>query len=338
MAALQDLAITLAPADAAARRATFADLQDSLPSTIQTEAGGPYLVTNPQRMDSWLGVDMPTTPQMALCRCGQSASKPLCDGTHADIGFTDGKDPNRVPDRLDTYVGLQVTVQDNRGTCAHSGYLHRPAAHRLPEGGRGLRRTQRRPDGRDRPCRQGLPVGGAEPRSRRTHRPRPGRPGPRADHRGLEGRALPDHRRDPPAGPAGQPGGPQRRCLGRALQPLPLRPFAEQAVLQRHALVRRLPGPPAQRRAEPVRVGRWLHRAAADDPHLLREARARGPAAGAAVRQHGAGSSRACGGVAGRDVRRTRSLHRDLRRLRPHGLPAPREGPQGGTAARAGPA
>jgi CDGSH-type Zn-finger protein/truncated hemoglobin YjbI/ferredoxin len=122
VAALQGLAVTLAPADAATRRATFAGLQESLPSTICTEAGGPYLVTNPQRMCSWLGVDMPITPQMALCRCGQSASKPLCDGTHADIGFTDGKDPNRVPDRVDTYVGLQVTVQDNRGTCAHSGY------------------------------------------------------------------------------------------------------------------------------------------------------------------------------------------------------------------------
>jgi CDGSH-type Zn-finger protein/truncated hemoglobin YjbI/ferredoxin len=122
VAALQDLAVTLAPADAAAHRATFARLQESLPTTIRTEAGGPYLVTNPQRMHSWLGVDMPITPQMALCRCGQSASKPLCDGTHADIGFTDGKDPDRVPDRLDTYVGLQVTVQDNRGTCAHSGF------------------------------------------------------------------------------------------------------------------------------------------------------------------------------------------------------------------------
>jgi CDGSH-type Zn-finger protein len=67
-------------------------------------------------------VDMPTMPQIALCRCGQSASKPVCDGTHADIGFIDAKDPNRVPDRVDTYVGLQLTVRDNRGTCAHSGF------------------------------------------------------------------------------------------------------------------------------------------------------------------------------------------------------------------------
>jgi CDGSH-type Zn-finger protein/truncated hemoglobin YjbI/ferredoxin len=122
VAALQDLAVNLAPEHAAARRATFADLQASLPSSIQTEADGPYLVTNPQHLHSWLGVEMATTPQMALCRCGQSASKPLCDGTHADAGFTDAKDPDRVPDRLDTYVGLQVTVGDNRGTCAHSGF------------------------------------------------------------------------------------------------------------------------------------------------------------------------------------------------------------------------
>jgi CDGSH-type Zn-finger protein/truncated hemoglobin YjbI/ferredoxin len=122
VAGLQDLAVMLAPEDAAPRRAMFAELQASLPTTIHAEADGPYLVTNLQRLRSWLGVDMSTLPQLALCRCGQSATKPLCDGTHADIGFTDGKDPNRVPDRLDTYVGVQVTVRDNRGTCAHSGF------------------------------------------------------------------------------------------------------------------------------------------------------------------------------------------------------------------------
>jgi uncharacterized Fe-S cluster protein YjdI/truncated hemoglobin YjbI len=48
--------------------------------------------------------------------------KPLCDGSQARIGFTDGKDPKRVADRLDTYRGQQVTILDNRGICAHSGF------------------------------------------------------------------------------------------------------------------------------------------------------------------------------------------------------------------------
>jgi CDGSH-type Zn-finger protein/truncated hemoglobin YjbI/ferredoxin len=145
VAGLQDLAVTLGPEDAADRRALLAELQASLPASIHIETGGPYLVTNPHRLDNWLGVDLPTTPQMALCRCGQSASKPLCDGTHAEVGFTDRKDPNRVPDRLDTYVGLQVTVEDNRGTCAHSGFCtdrlptvfrREPDAFVAPSGGR----------------------------------------------------------------------------------------------------------------------------------------------------------------------------------------------------------
>jgi CDGSH-type Zn-finger protein/truncated hemoglobin YjbI/ferredoxin len=47
--------------------------------------------------------------------------KPFCDGAHASNGFTDAKDPHRVPDRRDAYQGQQVTVFDNRGICQHSG-------------------------------------------------------------------------------------------------------------------------------------------------------------------------------------------------------------------------
>src|SRR6202011_5029876 len=69
-----------------------------------------------------LGERIPTRPQMALCRCGASESKPFCDGTHARIAFMDAKDPGRVPDRVEVYVGQQITILDNRGTCQHAGY------------------------------------------------------------------------------------------------------------------------------------------------------------------------------------------------------------------------
>jgi len=47
--------------------------------------------------------------------------KPFCDGSHAGNGFSDDKDPHRVPDQRDTYPGQQVTIFDNRGICQHSG-------------------------------------------------------------------------------------------------------------------------------------------------------------------------------------------------------------------------
>ncbi|MDE3132847.1 MAG: CDGSH iron-sulfur domain-containing protein [Acidobacteriota bacterium] len=123
-AALQDLACSLVgdPADAAARLDALRSAQSELPSTIRAETDGPYLVTNVERLTNWLGEPLPTRPQMALCRCGASQHKPFCDGTHAEVGFSGAKDPKRVPDRRDTYVGQQVTVLDNRGICQHSGF------------------------------------------------------------------------------------------------------------------------------------------------------------------------------------------------------------------------
>lgn len=102
------------------RREQLAALQGDLQPAIEVAPGGPYLVTNPERIEDWLGCAIVTTPQMALCRCGRSKLKPLCDGSHAG-GFDDAKDPGRVEDRRDIYVGQQVTVLDNRGICQHSG-------------------------------------------------------------------------------------------------------------------------------------------------------------------------------------------------------------------------
>jgi CDGSH-type Zn-finger protein/truncated hemoglobin YjbI len=123
-AALQDLACQFAmgPDGEVDTIARFKALQLGQPSGIRAQVNGPYLVTNAQTLTNWLGERLPVRPQTALCRCGRSTIKPFCDGTHAAIHFTDGKDPKRVLDRRDTYIGQQVTVLDNRGTCAHSGF------------------------------------------------------------------------------------------------------------------------------------------------------------------------------------------------------------------------
>jgi CDGSH-type Zn-finger protein/truncated hemoglobin YjbI len=121
-AALQDLACNEVPeAERAKRIAALADQMENSRPGIMTAKNGPYLVTKPAAVRDHLGQALTLPPQLALCRCGASALKPFCDGAHATSGFTDGKDPKRVPDQRDEYPGEQVTIFDNRGICQHSG-------------------------------------------------------------------------------------------------------------------------------------------------------------------------------------------------------------------------
>jgi CDGSH-type Zn-finger protein len=89
--------------------------------TVTVVAGGPLVATDVPGLTDHLGCPLAAGPVVALCRCGRSATKPECDASCRRVGFDDAKDPNRVPDRQDTYVGQQVTVLDNRGICQHSG-------------------------------------------------------------------------------------------------------------------------------------------------------------------------------------------------------------------------
>jgi CDGSH-type Zn-finger protein len=49
---------------------------------------GPYLVKGPVLLLDAEGNEFRAErATVALCRCGRSANKPFCDGTHAKIGF-----------------------------------------------------------------------------------------------------------------------------------------------------------------------------------------------------------------------------------------------------------
>jgi CDGSH-type Zn-finger protein len=90
-------------------------------TTIRPEVNGPYIIRNLPKLTNSKGETLAVRPIVALCRCGGSNLKPYCDGTHARIGFSSAKSPERTPDRLDAYPAKAISVLDNRGTCCHFG-------------------------------------------------------------------------------------------------------------------------------------------------------------------------------------------------------------------------
>lgn len=79
----------------------------------------PYVIKGSPPMETPDGKTREIPEGASLCRCGRSSSKPYCDGTHVDIGFTGDKLPGRLPDRDRRYKGRELTIIDNRGVCSH---------------------------------------------------------------------------------------------------------------------------------------------------------------------------------------------------------------------------
>jgi CDGSH-type Zn-finger protein len=62
--------------------------------SIRLRRNGPYVIESDEvQVVDWNGVQFQIGRRpVALCRCGQSGTKPFCDGTHRRIQFDGGSD------------------------------------------------------------------------------------------------------------------------------------------------------------------------------------------------------------------------------------------------------
>ncbi|HHJ36264.1 MAG TPA: hypothetical protein ENJ87_10910 [Gammaproteobacteria bacterium] len=88
---------------------------------IKPAPDGPYIVKHLKNLADKNG-HIDTEETLALCRCGRSANKPYCDGTHTKTGFSSANQAARVAGKQDEYIGKKITLYDNRSICAHAGY------------------------------------------------------------------------------------------------------------------------------------------------------------------------------------------------------------------------
>jgi len=105
---------------------------------IQVEADGPYRVSGGIPL-AWTAQDetpfgepvgwkplepIPTGETYALCRCGRSATMPICDEHHVAEPWDarETADDGVRSERAKTYVREEVAMSDDHSLCTHAGF------------------------------------------------------------------------------------------------------------------------------------------------------------------------------------------------------------------------
>ena len=91
------------------------------PTVIEPRPNGPLMVSGEVTLTNSRGEIIATEAKFWLCRCGGSANKPFCDGTHKRKGFSSERETKDAGQTKD-HVGKAITIHDNRSVCAHVGH------------------------------------------------------------------------------------------------------------------------------------------------------------------------------------------------------------------------
>mgnify|MGYP001557315625 FL=1 len=105
---------------------------------IQVTKDGPYLVSGDlplseqhivtnaegESLDYREGKKYPVQSQYALCRCGQSANKPFCDGTHKKVQFDGTETASHQPylEQAEAIEGPTLVLTDQENLCAFARF------------------------------------------------------------------------------------------------------------------------------------------------------------------------------------------------------------------------
>ena len=100
--------------------------EDEQTPTISLRENGPYLVRNVTRITNSKGSDLQSSETMALCRCGNSANKPFCDGTHRTTGFSGENLADSSRDRFFA-KGCSYAAQSPAANISGSDVRHSPS-------------------------------------------------------------------------------------------------------------------------------------------------------------------------------------------------------------------
>jgi CDGSH-type Zn-finger protein len=93
-------------------------MSDSVSVTVLPD--GPLKISGAKRV-KFCGEPIESEGDVILCRCGESANAPFCDGSHARVGFSGERD-SKEPKEVREWEGNTLRTFFNPNTCMHAFY------------------------------------------------------------------------------------------------------------------------------------------------------------------------------------------------------------------------